>query len=91
MMHDRRRPWRITAAPCLFGKRLCGQTFGPSLAKLSDYVFPQPLWKLFGEHLGDDEVEDQEREREREREEGEEEEEASWEPLEALLGSIGPS
>ena len=35
--------------PCLFGKRLCGQSLGPSLAKLSDYVFPQPLWSIFGE------------------------------------------
>ena len=41
----------------------------PSLAKLSDYVFPQPLWKLLGEHLGEDEGEDQEREEEEEEEE----------------------
>ena len=25
------------------------------LAKLLEYVFPQPLWKLFGEHLREDE------------------------------------
>ena len=41
------------------------------MAKLSDYVFPQPLWKLFGEHLG----EDPEREEEEKEEEKEEEEE----------------
>ena len=46
---------------------------GPSLAKLSDFVFPQPLWKLFGEHLGDDEGEEQEGEEEEEEEEQEEE------------------
>ena len=30
---DRRRLRRITAAPCLFGKRLCGQTVGPRTAQ----------------------------------------------------------
>ena len=64
--------------PLPFGKRLCGQTLGPCLVKLSDHVFPQPLWKLFGEHLGEEDGEDQE-----------EEEEASWEPLGALLGPPG--
>ena len=29
--------------------------FGPSLAKLLDHVFRQPLWKPFGEHLGEEE------------------------------------
>ena len=38
-----RRLRRITASLCLFGKRLCGRTLGPSLAHLSKYVFPQPL------------------------------------------------
>ena len=52
--------------PVSFGKRLCGQTLGPSLAKLSDYVFPQPLLKLFREHSVEDEGEDQEREEEEE-------------------------
>ena len=55
--------------PLPLGKRLCGQTLDPSLAKLSDYVFPQPLWKLLGEHLGEDEGQDQEREEEEEEEE----------------------
>ena len=39
----RRRLRRITDAHCPLVKRLCGQTLGPSWAKLSDYRFPQPL------------------------------------------------
>ena len=62
---NRRRLWRITAAPSLFGKRLCGQSLGPSSAKVSGDLFFQPPWKPFREHLGDDEVEDQEREKRR--------------------------
>ena len=66
------------------GKRLCGQMFGPSLANLSDYVFPQPLWNIFGGHFWENEGGDQERwEKE---EEEEEKKEASWEPL----GLLGP-
>ncbi len=53
-----------------------------SSARLSEHVFPQPLWKHVGEHLGKDGGEDQE---EAEEEVEEEEEGASWELLGALL------
>ena len=74
----RRRLRRITDARCPLVKRLCGQTLGPSWAKLSDYAFPQPLWKLFGEHLGEDEAADDDDEKE-------EEKETSGGPLGALF------
>ena len=37
---NHRRPLPLTI-------RLCGQTFGQSLAKLLDHPFPQPLWEPF--------------------------------------------
>ena len=33
-------------------KRLCGRKLCKSLAKLLDYVFPESVWKAFGEHVG---------------------------------------
>ena len=41
--------------PLPFRMRRCAQTFGQSLAKVLDHAFPQPLWKPFGEHAGEDE------------------------------------
>ena len=56
------------------------------MPKLSDHVFPESLWKAFGEHMGEEEEEGGIRKKE---EEEQEEEEASWEPLRALLGPPG--
>ena len=58
--------------PLPFGERLCGQTLGHRLAKLVDYVFPQPLWRPLGERLG---------------RWAEEEEEASWGLPGSFLGA----
>ena len=58
------------------------------MAKLSDHVFPESVWKAFGEHMGEEEEEGGIRKKEEEEQE-EEEEDASWEPLGALLGPPG--
>ena len=63
MSSYRRRLRRITAAPCLFWKRLCGRKLGQSLPKLSDDVFPETLWKAFGEHMGEEEEEEEDQEK----------------------------
>ena len=44
--------------PLPFGSAYVAERCGQSSAKLSDYVFPQPLWKPFGEHLGEEEEEE---------------------------------
>ena len=44
------------------------------MAKLSDHVFPESVWKAFGEHMGEEEEEGGIRKKE---EEEQEEEEAS--------------
>ena len=54
------------------------------MAKLSDHVFPESVWKAFGKHVGEEEEEEEKEEK------GKRREDASSEPLEALLGSIGP-
>ena len=43
-------------------KRLCGRKLCKSLAKLLDYVFPESVWKAFGEHVGESEREEEEEE-----------------------------
>eukprot|EP00959_Pyramimonas_sp_CCMP1952_P404807 8483891-Pyramimonas_sp.AAC.1 len=50
--HRRPLPFRI---------RLCGQTFGHRLATLLHHALPQPFWKSYGEHVGEEE-EDEEKE-----------------------------
>ena len=55
------------------------------MAKLSDHVFPESVWKAFGEHMGEEEEEGRIRKKEEEEQE-EEEEDASWEPFGALFG-----
>ena len=49
---DRRRLRRITAAPCPFGSAYVAERCGQSSATLSDHVFPESVWKAFGEHVG---------------------------------------
>ena len=51
----RRRLQRLTAAPLPFRKRQCCQELGWSLAELSDQAFPESLWNAFGEHVGENE------------------------------------
>ena len=89
-MADRRRLRRITAAPCLLAYAYVAELWAQSLVKLSDHVFPELLGEPFGEHVWEEE----------ENEENEEEAvlEASWVhlgPSWALLGpywlSLGPS
>ena len=48
----RRRLRRITAAPCPFGSAYVAERCGQSSATLSDHVFPESVWKAFGEHVG---------------------------------------
>ena len=46
-----------TASPadrCSVVSAYVAERCGQSSAKLSDYVFSQPLWKAFGEHLGEE-------------------------------------
>ncbi len=34
------------------------------MAKLSDHVFPEPIWKAFGEHVGEEAEKEEEEKRE---------------------------
>eukprot|EP00959_Pyramimonas_sp_CCMP1952_P227906 4765392-Pyramimonas_sp.AAC.1 len=61
----RTRLRRITAAPCPFGSAYVAECCGQRPAKLSDHLFPESVWKVFGGHVEENEHE-------------EEEEEASW-------------
>ena len=70
--------------PCLFAGAYVAECCGQGPAKLSDHVFPESVWKAFGEHV--------ERKRKRRtRRKKANGKDASSEALEALLGSIGPS
>ena len=57
--------------PAFLGSASVAKRLAPAWPSYRTNVFPQPLWKLFGEHLGEDDGDDQ---REEEEEEGEEEE-----------------
>eukprot|EP00959_Pyramimonas_sp_CCMP1952_P066446 1387264-Pyramimonas_sp.AAC.1 len=54
-MKYRRRLRRITAAHCPFKSAYVADRCGHGSAKLSEYMFPQPLWKPFGEYVGEKE------------------------------------
>ena len=43
--------------PLPLWKRLCGRQLGQSLAKLSGQLFPESVWKDFGERVGEQEEE----------------------------------
>ena len=45
--------------PLPLWKRLCGRQLGQSLAKLSDHVFPESVWKAFEERVGEEEEEEE--------------------------------
>ena len=44
--------------PLPIWKRLCGRQLGQSLAKLSGQLFPESVWKDFGERVGEQEEEE---------------------------------
>jgi len=78
----RRRLRRVTAAPCLLAYAYVAELWAQSLVKLSDHVFPQPLGEPFGEHVWEEE----------ENEENEEDAvlEASWVHLGPSWALLGP-
>ena len=42
-----------------FGSSYVAERCGQSLAKLSDHVFPESVWKAFGEHVREDREEEE--------------------------------
>ena len=46
---------RVAVAPCLLAYAYVAELWAQSLVKLSDHVFPEPLGEPFGEHVWEEE------------------------------------